>query len=79
MNIMINPVSGLRNRPTRNPFQNAIPSFSIFVAVIAHAITQTRPTIANKSHAAIAAKCTCKYIANPPSFHACQVPRFRVD
>ena len=52
---------------------DAIPSFSSFVAVTAHAITQTRPTIASSSHAAIAAKCTCKYIPNLPSFHACPV------
>jgi hypothetical protein len=58
---------GLRSRTARIPFRNAMPSFSIFAAVSAHAIVHTSPMIANISHAAAVAKCTCENIPNPPS------------
>jgi hypothetical protein len=56
-----------------NPFQNPKPSFSIFAAVSAHAIVHSSPTIANNSHAAAAAKCTCENITNPPSLPVLQI------
>jgi hypothetical protein len=67
MKIAISPAKGLNSRAATNPFQNENPSFSIFAAVSAHAIVQNNPTIANNSHAANVAKCTCGNIPNPPS------------
>jgi hypothetical protein len=73
MKIAISPANGLSNRTARNPFQNAKPSVSIFAAVSAHAIVHSNPTIANNSHAAAAAKCTCENIPNPPSLPVLQI------
>jgi hypothetical protein len=73
MKIAISPAKGLNSRAATNPFQNENPSFSIFAAVSAHAIVQNNPTIANNSHAANVAKCTCGNIPNPPSLPVLQI------